>query len=50
VYITEKPDAGVVCFAFIVWKLDLVVVCAIWRIRLLLYMHDEKLNSSSFAA
>ena len=43
-YITETPDAGVVCFVFIVWKLDLIVACAVWRIRLLLYMHVEKLN------
>ena len=49
-YITEKPDAGVVCFAFIVWKLDLVVVCAIWRIRLLLYMHDEKTQQFIFCS
>ena len=49
VYTTEKPHAGVVCFAFIVWKLDLIVACAVWRICLLLYMHVETLNSSSFA-
>ena len=49
-YITETPDAGVVCFVFIVWKLVLVVVCVIWRIRLLLYMHDEKTQQFIFCS